>query len=330
VLKTSEFERFAMIVGAPRCGTTTMSKMLGDHPSVSPPFVKEPHFFALHDLRGLDDAALRNAVEKEYLSKFFDSVEPGHSVGFDGSVSYLYVPEQLEPVVRLWPDSRFIVGVRDPMKLLPSLHRRLLYVGDETIRDFTDAWDAVPDRAAGRRIPRSCLDPRFLRYEEAARYATYLDRLFAVVGRERCHVVLFDDLVADPMREYGRIMEFLGLDPLPDVDLSGEREGRAVRWYWLQRLLKRPPKFLHPYLAGQLHKRRLHARGHDDSKERKKALSLRTRILRWNRIDNRPTTSVPVRVQREIREMYQDEVARLARMLGRDLSHWLTVDESAA
>jgi len=316
-----------MIVGAPRCGTTTMSKMTWNHPAVTAPFVKEPHFFAMHDFRGLDDEALRARVEHEYLEKFFDNVEPGHSVGFDGSVSYLYVPEQLEPVVRLWPKSRFVVGVRDPMKLLPSLHRRLLYVGDETIRDFTEAWDAVPDRAAGRRIPRSCLDPRFLRYEEAARYATYLDRLFKSVGRERCHVVLFDDLVADPMCEYGRIMKFLELNALPDVDLSGEREGRAVRWYWLQRLLKRPPKMLHPYLAGQLHKRRLHARGHDDSKKRKKALSLRTRLLRWNRFENAQPISVPLRVQREIRDHYEDEVQRLSKMIDRDLSHWLQVDE---
>ena len=47
--KVSDFERFAMIVGAPRCGTTTMSKMLGDHPSVSPPFVKEPHRYYCPD-----------------------------------------------------------------------------------------------------------------------------------------------------------------------------------------------------------------------------------------------------------------------------------------
>lgn len=317
-----------MIVGAPRCGTTTMSKMVRTHPAVAAPFVKEPHFFSLHDLRGLDDRALREQVEQDYLDKFFDNSGARHPVGFDGSVSYLYFPEQLEPVIRLWPKSRFVIGVRDPMTLLPSLHRRLLYVGDETIRDFTEAWDALPDRAAGRRIPRSCADPRFLRYDEAARYATYVERLFNAVGRERCLVVVFDDLGADPLREYRRAMDFLGLDPLPHVDLSGEREGRAVRWYWLQRLLKRPPKALHPYLAGKLHKRRLDDRGYDDAQRRKKALSLRKRLLRWNRIEASPPDLVPRRVQAEIRERFQTEVDRLGQILHRDLSHWLKVEGS--
>src|SRR5215217_6016867 len=187
-----DFQRFAFIVGAPRSGTTTMSKMLRTHPAIAMPFVKEPHYFAQYDLRGLPERELRERVEAEYLGKFFDEPRPGQTVGADGSVSYLYVPEQMEPVVRLWPDSRFIIGVRDPMTLLPSLHRRLIYVGDENITRFEDAWAAIPHRARGRRIPRSCLDPRLLRYDEAARYATYIERLFETVGRERCLIVVFD------------------------------------------------------------------------------------------------------------------------------------------
>lgn len=303
-----------------------MSKMVRTHPAVAAPFVKEPHYFSLHDLRGLDDEALRTRVEHDYLDKFFDDAGPSRRVGFDGSVSYLYTPEQLDAVVRLWPDSGFVIGIRDPMTLLPSLHRRLLYVGDETIRDFTQAWDAIPDRAAGRRIPRGCADPRFLRYDEAARYATYIERLYETVGQERCLIVVFDDLIADPMREYRRVMKFLKLDPLPHVDVSGEREGRAVRWYWLQRLLKRPPKALYPYLAGRLHKRRFDARGHDDAKSRKKRLSLRTRLLRWNRIEAGPPDPVPLRVQKEIRDRFAGEVKALGRLIGRDLSHWLKVE----
>ena len=41
------------------------------------------------------------------------------------------------------------------------------------------------DRAAGRRIPWSTIEPRWLRYDEGARYGTYVERLFAAVGRER-------------------------------------------------------------------------------------------------------------------------------------------------
>jgi hypothetical protein len=327
-----DFERFAVVVGAPRSGTTTMSKMLRTHPNVAVPFVKEPHYFTQHDLRGLPETELKKRVETEYLGKFFDDPLPGQFVGADGSVSYLYVPEQLEPILRLWPDSRFIVGVRDPLTLLPSLHRRLIYVGDENIMSFEEAWAAVPDRAAGRRIPRSCVDPRFLRYEEAGRYATYIERLFATVGRERCFISVFDDLIDDPRGQYERIMTFLGLDPQSEVDLSGEREGRTIRYPWLQQLLKRPPKFMHPYFAGKLYRRRMKDPG-SESHGRKAApsrlLSVRKRLLEWNRRDDVGKEPISLSVQQQIREHFKDEIDRLGSLIDRDLSHWLQPREQA-
>src|SRR3954453_7905532 len=117
--RVDDFERFVFIVGAPRCGTTTLSHFLKEHPEVSFPIVKEPHFFAQNDLRGLDDDELRCRVEREYLGRFFRPCQ-GRRVGADASVTYLYTPEHLEPALRLWPDSRFIVALRNPLTMLPS------------------------------------------------------------------------------------------------------------------------------------------------------------------------------------------------------------------
>lgn len=322
--KVEDFQRFVFIVGAPRSGTTTMSRMLQAHPEIAFPFVKEPHFFAQHDLRGLSEPALKAQVEKDYLGHFFTHPEPGRTVGFDGSVSYLYVPEQLEPVLKLWPDSRFIVGVRDPMTLLPSLHKRLIFTGDETILRFEDAWAAIPDRAAGRRIPRSAIDPRWLRYDQAPRYAHYLERLYAAVGRDRCLVVVFDDLTADPAGQHRRILEFAGLAPVPPIDISAQRESQGVRYPWLQRLLKRPPRALLPYLAGiELRRRFKKATGDEDKNSAAaKFFSVRKHILRWNRTDD-PGRPIPTHVQEEIRLAFKDEVGRLGDLIGRDLGHWL-------
>jgi hypothetical protein len=53
MVSVSDFNRFVFIVGAPRCGTTTLAQFLKAHPAVSFPVVKEPHFFSQNDLRGL-------------------------------------------------------------------------------------------------------------------------------------------------------------------------------------------------------------------------------------------------------------------------------------
>jgi len=93
-LIVEDFDRFLFIVGAPRCGTTTLSRFVKHHPAVRFPAIKEPHFFAQNDLRGLPDDQLRRRVEGDYLQRFFGASEHG-PVGVDGSVSYLYSPNSL-------------------------------------------------------------------------------------------------------------------------------------------------------------------------------------------------------------------------------------------
>ena len=105
--------------------------------------------------------------------------------------------------------------------------RRLVFIGDEQFPTFAKAWAAVPDRAQGRRIHRRCSDPRFLRYDEAGRFGTYVERLFSVVGKERCLPVIFDDLSKDPEGQYRRVMDFCGLEPVPGMDFTAQRTGRA-------------------------------------------------------------------------------------------------------
>ena len=60
-----ETSRWSFIVGAPRCGTTSLSRYLKDHPEVCFSRVKEPHFFSQNDLCQLDDDELNAVVQNE-------------------------------------------------------------------------------------------------------------------------------------------------------------------------------------------------------------------------------------------------------------------------
>ena len=57
------------VVGAPRCGTTTLARWLRDHPAVQLSSVKEPHYFSQFDLNDLDMDELRDTVRHEYLGR---------------------------------------------------------------------------------------------------------------------------------------------------------------------------------------------------------------------------------------------------------------------
>ena len=327
-MQITDLPRFIFIVGAPRCGTTTLAAYLKAHPRICYPLVKEPHFFLQHDVRGLDSEALQDITEREYLDRFYAQCDDSRDTGVDGSVSYLYAPEHLVPALSLWPDAKFIIALRDPMAMLPSLHGRLRYTGDETIRTFEEAWAAIPDRIAGKRIPRSCLEPRWLRYDEAGKFGSYVEAFFDTIGRERCFIALFDDLVADPEGQYRAMCEFAGLEPFAGTNFAPRRESRGIRYGWLQRLLKRPPSFARDYLAGKEFAQRQRSLDEPvrEDKATEKFFSVRKRILRWNRVPL-PKRPVPVAVQQDIRDRLKPEIDHLATLIGRDLSHWLEVRE---
>lgn len=319
--------RFGFIVGAPRSGTTSLSRYLSKHPGVCFSSTKEPHFFARYDLRGVGDEELQAAVAGDYLRRYFGHCDDPARLRMEASVTYLYAAEQMEPILRLWPEARFIICVRDPLAMVPSLHQRLLYLGDETVEDFERAWALRHRRARGEAIPRTCVEPRWLRYDEGGRLGAHVERFFAAVGRERCHVVLFDDLLRDPATEYRRTLEFLGLPDDGRTKFPQVRSGRAYRIGWLQRLLKRPPVITRRALAGKAF--REHLKDPVAGKPRKAqdtgpgpVLRARKKLLQWNSVPPPKVRLSPATVA-EFQELYAEDVARLEGLIGRDLSHWL-------
>jgi hypothetical protein len=314
--------RFAFIVGAPRCGTTTLASFLQQHPDVCFSAVKEPHFFTQHDLSGRDEVTTRQVVEEEYLQRFFGQCSNNEHMRAEGSVTYLYAPEKMEPILKLWPDARFIIALRDPLSMLPSLHARLLVTGDESVRDFPTAWALVEERARGRSIPKSAIDSRWLRYDEAGKLGSRVEAFFAEVGRERCHVVLFDDLSADPGDAYRNMCAFLGIEPWDGTNFKPQRINKAIRIGWLQRLLKRPPKAIRTALAGEKFHKREKKVGTEDSRALTAIFRIRKRLLEWNKVPARREPLDPA-IRQQIIDSLRDEVILLSRVIDRDLSHWL-------
>ena len=326
-MSDKDFQRqFVAIVGAPRTGTTSLARFLRRHPDVCFSKVKEPHFFSQHDLNDLSDEDLRETVEHDYLNRYFPHRhEDRCKVLAEGSVTYLYAPEQMRPILRLWPNAKFIVSLRDPMEMLPSLHQRLLYLGDENVMDFDRAWSLVAERAQGRKIPRSCIEPRWLRYDEVGKLGSYVERFIKAVGRERCFFSVHDDMRANPAKAYGDLLEFLDLPPYEDVDLRPKRLNRGFKSGTLQRLLMRPPVVTRRLVAGK-HMRRRTEKVEKLKKPESSVMQAvergRKRLLEWNRAEAPPIKLSP-KTRGEIREHYRPDIDHLGRILGRDLSHWL-------
>ena len=193
------------IVGAPKCGTTSMAQYLNQHPDV---FVLrgEPHFF------GTDiDYNHPRLSRRQYLS--ICRRNGGKSLVGDRSTWYLYSKRAAAEIHDFNPDARIIAMLRNPVEMIRSLHRHQFQRGRrDDIERLEDALDAEPDRRLGRRLPDNVRFPGSLLYSEIARYSEQLPRYFERFGRDRVHVILFDDLKADPTTTYAQALEFLGVD----------------------------------------------------------------------------------------------------------------------
>ncbi len=314
--------RFAFIVGAPRCGTTTLAGFLQAHPEVCFSAVKEPHFFSRDEVAALGGDDLDRAVDEEYLERFFGQCSGTEKLRAEGSVTYLYTPERMAPILERWPDAKFVISLRDPLAMLPSLHQRLLVTGDENITDFGKAWAKIDERARGKSIPRSAIDPRFLRYDEAGSLGKHVESFLAAVGRERCHIILFDDLAGDPEGTYRELCRFLGLDPWPGTKFGAKRINKTFRIGWLQRLLKRPPKAVRTILAGEKFRTREKKLDAGEGRAITAVFRVRKQLLDWNKVPAKRQPLDP-ELRRQIIDRMRDDVILLSRVIDRDLSHWL-------
>ena len=225
-------ERSLFIVGAPRCGTTALSKLLARHPQLCFAKPKETHYFLLGS--GPGDARDDRA---RFVERHFPTLGPQHLMIAEGSVSYLYAPEALLRLCRALPEARFVVGLRNPVDLVRSYHDRMVYMTEEDEPDLARAWDLQEDRARGRHLPRGCRSPSLLAYREVGRLGTHLERLLAIAGRDRVFAYLLDELEDDPGELYARLLRFAGLPHDGRRHFTARAAGpRRYRWRWMQAL----------------------------------------------------------------------------------------------
>jgi hypothetical protein len=299
------------VVGAPRCGTSALSRYLKKHRQICFSKPKEPHYFTR-----VPAIITARDVQRDYLDRFFPHYHTGHKSLGEGSVSYLYCRETIELILRFNPQARLIVNVRNPLEMLRSYHGRLLYVLEEEVTDFAKAWELQAARARGERIPKFTREPRLLQYKQVAMLGEHVDRLLRQAGRDRTLVVVLDDLVSETERVYCQVLQFLGLESDGRKEFPQKRASRGYRFRLLQRLLCNPPEQAKGLITA-------YERSRIREKNRKSWLRrMRKRLLAWNtvKIHNSPLDEA---ITAELRETYGEDVARLGDLLGRDLSHWL-------
>jgi hypothetical protein len=290
------------VVGAPKCGSTALWTYLGEHPDI---FMggKEYHYFgsdlAYHGPRS-------RLTSEAYLRCF--AAANGERYRGEASVGYLYSTRAAQEIHAYSSDARIIAILRNPVDMIHALHSEELFQGDEDIADFEAALAAEEGRRQGEGIPATCeaLWPLF--YRDVGRYASQVRRYIDVFGRDRVHVIISEEFRADTSAGYQSVLEFLGVDPEFQPEFPVVNANKVPRSTTAVRLLRRPPRVVH----------RL-ARLLMPDPATRRAMGKRLQELN---VDQRPRTAMAPELRRSLQAEYADDVARLGRLLGRDLSLW--------
>lgn len=208
------------IVGVARAGTTSLAYYLGQHPDVFMSPVKEPYFFTRYHPHWV-------AVPHEetaYLELFSSSGNAAYRG--EATPAYFWDEESAAAIKRASPDARILISLRTPVLRAQSEYLLLRRRGYERRPSFVGVVREEMELAEDKRDD----DPRN-NYVFRSLYAAGVERYFETFGRERVRVVFFEEFVADPLAELGRIFDFLGVEqgPLNRIDLEVPNRGGVPR-----------------------------------------------------------------------------------------------------
>ena len=291
------------IVGAPKCGTTAMYEYLRAHPQVFMPFHKEPLFF------GADLTTRYGRMSEAQYLDLFEPARPDQRVG-EASAWYLYSRSAAREIREFSPEARIVIMLRDPVEVMYAQHSQLLFIAEEVIADFGAALAAEEDRRRGLRLPPGSFRRENLYYRDFVHFSEQVKRYFDVFGRERVHVIVFDDVKRDVAGVYRQTLAFLDVSPDFQPVLTPANVNKEVRSGALQRLVFDPPgpvRRLIPWLRRYPLVHRL----------RGAVVGLNSRTVRRHGMDPE--------LQARLKAEFAPEVERLGTLIGRDLSHWSTV-----
>jgi hypothetical protein len=205
-----------VIAGAPKCGTSSLFRWLADHPEACGSTPKETFYLmdAGHPLARPEADYHRHGLEG--YGRYFTHCRDGARIVFEATTHYIYQRTALEVLSRLRPRPQIVFVLRKPSERVYSSFQytknNLARLSPEvSFSRFVElarggADDAVFRAYAGRSAYVLKNDIKYSRYVEYVR--PWVERF----GRARVHVLLFEEMRANPRAFMRDLAGRLGVD----------------------------------------------------------------------------------------------------------------------
>ena len=194
-------------IGVQKGGTTTLQRLLEQHPDLFLPKQKELHYFSLHYGRG----------EAWYRQQFADARADQRC----GEITpyYVFHPQAPQRIHALLPKARLILLLRDPVERALSQFAHSRRLGLEPL-ELEQALAAEAERLEGAELVLTEPDGRHRSHQEhsylaRSRYEIQLERWLRLFPREQLFLRRSEDLFEQPEQLWSDLLDFLNVDCLP-------------------------------------------------------------------------------------------------------------------
>lgn len=204
-----------LIIGAQRCGTSSLYRYLGSHPDIVPSVRKETEYFSNQFSEGEQWYRAHFALDARIrLQRLIRGRAP---LVFEATPDYLFHPWTPIRVKECLPEARFLVLLREPADRAYSHYRHMRRLGFETLtfeRAIAKEDERIASdlRALHENPSHRSRDALRFSYLARGRYAEQLDRWFVKFPRERFLFIDAVDLFNEPHSTLSNICDFLGVE----------------------------------------------------------------------------------------------------------------------
>jgi hypothetical protein len=293
-----------LIVGAAKCGTSSLHKYLEQHPEIFMSKVKEPRFLSSQvtqfPLKGPGD----HKVEAWYVKKLEDYVRlfegsDNYTAVGEASADTLYFHEGTIPVIKEFlGDPRIIIMLRNPVRRAFSSYQHLV----RDMREHLSFEDGL------REEPNRIKNNWELIYHYTA-VSRYYDSVKAFIDNfTNVKVVLNEDLEKRPQKVLREIFQFLGVDPNCDINteirynVSGKPKSQWLHQFFFEGNMAR--RLAQPIV--------------------RTLFSQETRIRIAQKIQEKNLTRLTISpdTKDRLHQLFETDIRKLEGLLDRDLSIW--------
>jgi len=289
------------IVGAPKCGTTSMHYYLQQHPQVFMA-AKELHFF------GKDFTYREAPTPESYYLSFFKDASFTQSIG-EASVWYLFSKKAAQEIKSANPNAKIIIMLRNPVDMIYSLHSEQYYNGNENIASFEKALQTEELRLLGKHIPLQIGCPiEALQYRQVGLYYEQINRYLKIFGKANVHCILLKDLKENPKTSFCEVLNFLQLNKSVSINYDIQNKNKVARSHGLTTLLRNRSKLFVSLVKTII-------------PSRKWRHQIQNLLWKWNaKTVERPAMSSSLKT--ELSNYFLKDIEQLEILLDRDLNDW--------